>query len=229
MFSSPLDSARDRRAVQGSLPRWIANAWTQVGDLGVSSHGFLGPDACLACLYLPTHESKSQDQIIAEGLRIPELRDQVRFLLGSGQGATGEICDAIATAWQIPPGKLEPYVGRPIRELWVEGVCGGGIIPLGDVGATPTELHVPLAFQSALAGVLLAAEAVRDVLTAGAQRRTLVRRLDLLHPLGDPSPQPALKAGTGGCICEDRDFICAYREKYESEGSTVASNHMFKS
>ena len=105
-------------------------------------------------------------------------------------------------------------MGRPIRELWVEGVCGGGIVPLGEAGQVPRELQVPLAFQSALAGVLLAAETVRDVLTAGVQRRTLVRRLDVLRPLGDPSPQPALKAGTGNCICEDRDFIAAYQAKY---------------
>ena len=210
-----LDSARDRRAVQGSLPRWIANAWTQIGDLGVSCHAFLGQDACLACLYLPTQESASEDQIIAEGLRIPELQDRVRVLLGSGQGTDRHTCDAVATAWKIPATKLDPYVGRPIRELWVEGVCGGGIIPLENAGSAPRELHVPLAFQSALAGVLLAAETVRDVLTAGTQRKTLVRRLDLLRPLGDSWPQPALKAGTGRCICEDQDFVSIYQTKYE--------------
>ena len=215
-----LDSARDRRAVQGSLPRWIANAWTQIGDLGVSSHVFLGPGACLACLYLPTQESASEDQVIAEGLRIPELRKQIRLLLGSGRGTEREICEAIASAWELPAQKLEPYVGRPIRELWVEGVCGGGVIPLGDAGSQPRELHVPLAFQSALAGVLLAAEAVRDVLAAGVQRRSFVRRLDLLRPLGDPLAQPVLKAGTGSCVCEDPDFVSAYRAKYESEGGT---------
>ena len=212
-----LDSAHERRAVQGSLPRWIANAWTQVGDLGVSSHSFLGQDACLACLYLPTQKSKSEDQIVAEGLKISQLQTQVRFLLGSGQATGKELCDAVATAWGIPAETLEPYVGRSIRELWVEGICGGGIIPLGEAGHTPRELQVPLAFQSALAGMLLAAETVRDVLTAGAQRTTLLRRLNVLRPLGDPSPQPALKAGTGSCICEDGDFVAAYRTKYGVE------------
>ena len=214
-----LDSAPDRRAVQASLPRWIVNAWTQDGDLGVSSHAFLGPDACLACLYLPTHEVASEDQVIAEGLRIPGLQTQVRDLLATGQGVDRGICDAIATACEIPAAKLEPYVGGSIRDLWVKGVCGGGIIPLGDVGTIPRELHVPLAFQSALAGVLLAAEAVRDVLTAGAQRKTLVRRVYPLRPLGETSPQPALKAGSGRCICEDRDFVSAYRAKYALESA----------
>ena len=215
-----LDSAHDRRAVQGSLPRWIANAWTQVGDLGVSSHSFLGPDACLACLYLPAQKSKNQDQIIAEGLRIPQFQDPVRLLLGSGQATGKELCDAVATAWGISAKTLEPYVGRPIRELWVEGICGGGIIPLGEAGPAPRELQVPLAFQSALAGMLLATEAICDVLTGGARRRTLVRRMDVLRPLGDPSPQPALKAGTGSCICEDLDFVAAYRAKYEAEAES---------
>ena len=212
-----LDSAHDRRAVQASLPRWIANAWTQVGDLGVSSHSFCGQDACLACLYLPTQKSKSQDQIVAEGLKIPQFQNKVRVLLGSGEATGKELCGAVATAWGIPTKTLEPYAGRSIRELWVEGICGGGIIPLGKAGHTPGELHVPLAFQSALAGMLLAAETVRDVLTAGVQRKTVVRRVDVLRRLGDSSPQPALKAGTGRCICEDRDFVATYRTKYGAE------------
>ena len=210
-----VDSAHDRRAVQGSLPRWIANAWTQEGDLGVSSHSFEGQDACLACLYLPTQKSKSDDQIVAEGLKIPQCQDQVRFLLGSGNSLGKEMCDAVATGWGIPAQALEPYVGRSIRELWVEGICGGGIVPLRGAGPTPRELQVPLAFQSALAGVLLAAVSVRDVLTDGARRRTLVRRIDVMRPTGDSSPQPALKAGTGNCICEDNDFVSTYRTKYE--------------
>ena len=211
-----LDSAHDRRAVQGSLPRWIANAWTQQGDLGVSSHSFLGQGACLACLYLPTQKSKNEDEVIAEGLKIPELRDRVRFLLGSGEAIDETLCDAVATAWGTPAKTLEPYVGRPIRELWVEGVCGGAVIPLGKAGPAPRELHVPLAFQAALAGILLAAETVHDVLTVGAQRKTLLRRVDVLRRLGDCSLQPALKAGTGRCICEDPDFVATYRTKYGS-------------
>ena len=211
-----LDSARDRRAVQASLPHWIVNAWTQVGDLGVSTHVFSGQGACLACLYLPTEVSKNEDQIIAEGLKIPEFQNDVRNVLGNGQATGRALCDAIADAWGISSGLLEPYVDRPIRELWVEGVCGGGIIPLGTVDNTPREVQVPLAFQSALAGLILAAEAVRDVLTGGVQRKSLVRRLDVTRPIGDTSRQPALKAGTGRCMCEDRDYVETYRKKYES-------------
>lgn len=214
-----LDSAHDRRAVQASLPCWIANAWTQEGDLGVSTHSFLGEHTCLACLYLPTQTSKNEDQVVAEGLRVPHLQDRVRFFLGSGQPTDQQFCDAVATAWGIPTEALAPYVGMAIRDLWVEGICGGGIIPLGENPALPRENQVPLAFQSAFAGILLAAEAVRDVLTDGVERTPSVRRLDILRPMGnrDSSPQAARKAGTGRCICEDCDFIAAYRTKYNAE------------
>ena len=208
--------------MQASLPRWIANAWTQLGDLGVSSHSFLGEDACLACLYLANQNTKSEDQIIAEGLKIPEFQTQVRFLLGNGEATGKEICDAVADAWGIAPEKLVPYAARPIRELWVEGICGGGIIPLGEAGPAPRDLQVPLAFQSALAGVLLAAETVVDVLTDGARRKTLLRRMDVLRPLGEVTPQPARKAGTGSCICEDHDFVAAYQAKYFPEADIHA-------
>ena len=170
---------------------------------------------------MPTQKTKSEDQIIAEGLRIPQFQTQVRFLLGNGQATGKEICDAVASAWGIPPEKLVPYAARPIRDLWVEGICGGGIIPLGEAGPTPRELQVPLAFQSALAGVLLAAEAVVDMLTGGARRKTLMRRMDVLSPLEEITPQPARKAGTGACICEDRDFVAAYRAKYVAEADIL--------
>ena len=209
-----LDSARDRRAVQGSLPRWIVNAWTQLGDLGVSTHAFLGRDACLACLYLPTEISKSEDQIVAEGLRVPQLQNQIRVLLGNEQGVSKELCDAIAAAWKIPAEALAAYVGMPVRELWVNGICGGGIIPLGNAESAPSELQVPLAFQSTLAGLLLAAEAVRDILTSGTERKTLVRRVDVMRPLSNTARHPALKARTGRCICEDLDFVAIYKSKY---------------
>ena len=209
-----LDSAHDRKAVQRSLPRWVANAWTQLDDLGVSSHEFLGQGACLACLYLPTEESPSEDQIVAEGLKIPHLRDRVRVLLGSGSAIDRAICEAVADRWGIPAEDLDRFVGSPIRDLWVDGICGGGIMPLGEAGRTPTEQQVPLAFQSALAGILLAANTVHDVLTDGTQRKTEIRRVDVMKPLGDSSPHPRPKDGTRTCICEDPDFIDTYITKY---------------
>src|SRR6185312_4825959 len=57
-----LDSAQDRRAAQASLPRWITNAWSQPGDLGISTHDFLN-GACVSCLYLPERALMNEDAI----------------------------------------------------------------------------------------------------------------------------------------------------------------------
>ena len=81
-----LDSAYHRRSAQASLPRWIANAWTQPGDLGVSTHDFLD-GACVYCLYLPDGTSKNEDEIIAETFGVPDRVMQIRILLYKNEGA----------------------------------------------------------------------------------------------------------------------------------------------
>ena len=50
-----------------------------------------------------------------------------------------------------------------------------------------------------------------------------MRRADLLGPLGDSSPQSALKDGTGRCICEDPDFVAAYRDKHALEPARASA------
>lgn len=209
-----LDSAKDRRTVQATLPGWVANAWTQPGDLGLSVHGsFSESGACLACLYLPTEAVPSEDQIIADALGVPELLGEVRTLLHSGAGVSPQLADAVARALGLSGDAIALFVGRRVRDLYVEGVCGGALIPLGATGMPHQELHVPLPHQSALAGVLLAAALAHRTLR-GTHEPTKITRIDVLGPLGEYLTQPALKAGTGRCICEDPDFVAAFEEKY---------------
>ncbi len=209
-----LDSARDRRSVQASLPRWTANAWTQPGDLGVSVHGrFDGDGACLSCLYLPTNSVPNEDHVVAESLAVPQLVADVRTLLHTGAGVSHSFLEAVAEGLGLPREQVASYEGRSIRDLYVKGICGGGLIPLGTLGLPSQDLHVPLAHQSALAGVLLAA----TLLGRGAGKEdhaTLVSRVDVTRPLGEFMTQPMLKARSGQCICEDQDYINAYRAKF---------------
>jgi len=102
-----LDSSRDRRAAQASLPQWIANAWTQPGDLGVSSHDFLH-GACVSCLYLPEHALENEDAIIAAALGVPNQLMQIRTPLHNGQGVPRELLDVISAARNIPIERLLP-------------------------------------------------------------------------------------------------------------------------
>lgn len=211
-----LDSARDRVAAQASLPGWIANAWTQPGDLGVSVHPSFGAeDACVACLYLPEGPAKNEDELVAETLRVPQLLMQVRTLLYTGSPVDRGFLEQVAAAVAQPIDALLPFEGRTIRELYVEGFCGGAVIPLGQAGrphAEAREVHVPLAHQSALAGVLLAAALLAHAATPSDKAR--VTRLDVLRPVGIATTQPVLARRDGRCICDDPDYVGVWSTKW---------------
>ena len=206
-----LDSAKDRCAAQASLPRRVANAWTQPGDLGVSCHDFL-EGACVNCMYLPNGKRKNEDEIIAESFGVLDRLMQVRTLLYKDEGAPQDLLVAIAAARNLPLAKLLPFEGRPLRTLYTEGFCGGAVIPLGEPGRPAQEVHVPLAHQSALAGVLLAAAGVRIGLSRHVD--SVVTQYDVLKPQERFQVYPAAKHPGKRCICQDADYRDVYRRKY---------------
>ena len=209
-----LDSAGDRRAAQASLPRWIANAWTQPNDLGVSVHPSFGRGAaCVACLYLPDRTAPHEDALVAEALGIPDQVAEVRTILYKGAGVPRPMLELIAGRLEVPIELVAPYEDRPIRQLYVEGVCGGGVIPLGRVGSPRGELHVPLAHQSALAGVLLGAALVAP---RESDAPTTVSHLDPSRPIPSDPTQQARSRGDGRCICDD----VTYRRRWAKKGGT---------
>jgi Prokaryotic E2 family C/ThiF family len=207
-----LDSANDRRAVQASLPRWIANAWTQPGDLGVSVHDFL-TGACLRCIYLPEGEVPSRDVVLAEGLRIPDQVMAIRELLYHDRGAPGELLALIASRFNVADEVLRPYEGVALPKLYAEVICGGAVLPLGADTVT-SAVHVPIAHQSALAGVLLAAAGIVDA-CGWSDAGSYATRLNVMAAVPSASmTQPLGKDPRGICICQDDDWQAAYRIRY---------------
>ncbi|CDX13980.1 conserved hypothetical protein [Mesorhizobium plurifarium] len=211
-----LDTAADRLAVQGTLPRWIANAWTQEHDLGVSRHGFDDGRACLCCMYLPTGRSKDEHQLFAEELGMLEAHDQVKTLLQTNAAVPHDFVARVATAMGVPFEPLARFVGQPLRSFYQQAICGGVVFQLSG-GSRLVRTVVPMAFQSALAGIMLAAELVKHSSGLPASPTTSTR-LNLLRPLGSHLHDPKAKDSSGRCICSDEDFIGAYRRKY---GNTV--------
>lgn len=210
-----VDSARARHEVQASLPGWIANAWTQPGDLGVSSHPWTSDGACLSCLYLPQGMAPNEDEQIALALGLPhrEFGLLLRNLLVTGEPPPPDLLERAAAALGIPIENLLPFAARPIRELYVEGICGGAAVSLDRIGRPAQSVHVPLVHQSALAGVLLAARLAANQLGAAAGS-TNVTRLDVQRILPAFPTQPAKKDRRGICICQDADYQAAWREKF---------------
>jgi hypothetical protein len=207
-----LDNAADRIAVQGALPKWIVNAWTQEIDLGVSRHGFDYAGACLACLYLPNGRVKDEDEKMAEELRMPEARLEIRELLQKNKPVDQAFAQRVATAFGIQPDALHEFVGQPARSFHQRAICGGFVMRLTD-GAQPGRAVVPMSFQSALAGIMLAADLVKHA--AGLlDMPTTSTRINLLRPLASHLHDPKAKDASGRCVCADQDFIAAYRRKY---------------
>lgn len=209
-----LDSAEDRRAIQAALPGWIMNAWTQPFDLGVSRHSFVGDDACLTCLYFPDQSEKSEEQLVAEALNLSVARKEIGRLLYSGQPIGQEWLERIADALNIPAEPLLPFARQPLRSFYTKAICGGLVFRLG-AGEGVQPIAVPLAFQSVLAGILLAAELVADVGHLRAVPLATSSRIDLLHPLQSQLTGRVGKLASGRCICQDPVYIERYRQKYE--------------
>ncbi len=206
---SAVDSAQVRIQIQASLPKRIVNGWTQAGEAGVSRHDFLGDAACLACLYMPRGDVPNRDQLVLKALRLPD--DQlkpIRQRLQQGTPTDRAFLELIATHSKVPLEALLPYEGRQINDLYVEAICGGAVMAFGSAEAD-SQAEVPMAFQSALAGMLLAAELVvkRDSVLN-------ITQLDLLRPFPDTPSNPSRKSAKSICFCKDEDFKAQYRAKY---------------
>ena len=215
-----LDSARDRIAVQAALPARILNAWTQAGEVGLSRHEFVGDRACLACLYLPNGRRKNEDQLVAEAIGLPGQLMEVRRLLYTREPIGAALVHQIAGALGVHVDALLAFAGRPLRVFYSEAICGGIVMRLqagrGGQGADPHAgdgtaqgTEVPMAFQSALAGVLLASALIADAagLAANWGGKAVI---DLLRPLGRYLVVPTAKHPSGRCICQDPDYQQAF-------------------
>jgi hypothetical protein len=213
-----LDSAEDRIAVQAALPARIINSWTQPANLGISRHDFLG-GPCLACLYLPSGERKSEDRLVAEALGLSGDADLVlvRRLLDTGEPVGCGLLNRLASNLRMPVEQLLDFEVQPLRHFYPRAVCGGAVLAMGGTLGAERLAEVPMAFQSALAGILLAAEVVLDAtglraLTGvGVPTRT---EINLLRQLGRHPSSPERKHPSGRCLCEDEDYIQGFHAKY---------------
>jgi len=207
-----VDSAQARISLQGSLPKHILNAWTQASDLGISRHFNFLEDACLACIYPPRPGAKSESILISESFGLSEHEMLIREMLYNNSPLGQEWVEKIAEAKSVPAELLEPYIGKPIRDFYHTVFCGGVLL-----GQEPNrQVETPMTFQSALAGILLAAELI---IFKGKFRQHPIEtttRIDLLRPLAQYLNDPIKKPTNGRCICQDEDFRERYSEKHAS-------------
>ncbi len=101
-----------------------------------------------------------------------------------------------------------------MRHFYTQAVCGGTLLRLGATPNNQRRVEVPMAFQSALAGIFLAAELVAKAAGLKSYPPPVTTKLDLLRPLGPYTSLPAPKSPAGNCICQDGDYIQVFKQKY---------------
>jgi hypothetical protein len=154
---------------------------------------------------------------VAEEIGLPDAERDVRTLLARGIPVDRSLLERIAGAKGVPLEVLLPFEGKSLREFRSQAVCGGLLLRHGATGSNERLAHAPMAFQSALAGVMLAAEIVQHVQGKHSVDRTRTE-IDLLRPLGMHLSNNDAKHPIGRCLCQDPDFMGVYNEKYATSG-----------
>jgi hypothetical protein len=206
-----VDNVSGRRVAQALLPRMVISGWTSEQGLGASWHQLSREAACLACLYHPKGPGLSQTEQAARVLGIPHAT--VADLWISGKPLTDNHIRTAAEALGVPPKTLERWQGKSLNDFYTDVICGAVPLDLKGVGTLET---VPLAHQSALAGILMAAEMIKRAdaaLTESSQPEPLVSWDNVLQEA--PSIWRKPRPREAGCICTDVDYQNAYRTKWD--------------
>lgn len=208
-----LDTARDRITVAATQPGHAYNAWTQVADLGWSRHEEFGTQPCLACLYYPNKARPSEHELIAVAVNQPPLRVLAYLTYNlpigyplpgipavaelpapaeAGQWTQVALIEDLVTAGVIRDAERNTWANTTIGTLYRDGICAGGLLPVGDL---PGDVLVPLAHQSALAGIMLAAELLwsRHPQLTAQRDASIEHRYDVARP----------RQRTPHCLCSD--------------------------
>jgi hypothetical protein len=156
-----VDNAKDRIGIQSSLPKELINSYTENNLIGISRHFDFGNEACLICTYMPNEERKSHSQEVAEnlGLPQPQMERFIRDYLYYNKPADEQLLKMVAAANSIDYSDLKEFEGIPVPEFYSKVVCGGALMELRK-GESTISVEAPLAFQSAMAGILLISELV---------------------------------------------------------------------
>ncbi len=206
-----VDNVDGRRTAQALLPKLVVNGWTSDSGLGASWHRFLDSHACLGCLYHPSQPILSQTEIAAEALGLPH--EKVTMLYVSETGLEKEEIAIVEVHLELEKGALKEWIGRRVQDVFTSVVCGQVGVDLPGLNKIAT---VPLAHQSVLAGLFMAAELVKrsvPSLESKSQKAPLIMWDDVLRP--PPTHWTAMRAKNPDCFCGDEIYTATYRQKWD--------------
>lgn len=222
-----VDSAKDRVAVQGALPKQIWNSWTQQESIGVSRHFDFLSDPCVSCLYLPETKTANKSELIASSLGITEQERIVRDYLAEEKRMDIALLQLISQARGIDITKLTQFEGLYLDEFYSKVICGGILMEIeGSSKNNSSVEEVPSAFESVMAGILLAAEIVIQGL--GVERNVdEITSLNMMRPISKYINEGEKKHISGNCICQDPVYQEVYKSKWLGQIEKICSKMEF--
>jgi hypothetical protein len=223
--AAAIDNKKDRIKIQTALPKKIFNSYTETNLIGVARHTDFINSACMACGYIPSQRERNYTEEVAENCNIPSLSNLVKDYINLNLGVeqvlfpqnTSSLLDVISTANGIPRDQLIQFHGKKVNQFYSEFVCGGISLSMSISDKRASNIDAPLAFQSAMAGILLAGELILDVSNL---RKSKVAQQSHFYPLNEigeynPFNHNLEKDKSGRCICSDQDFKERYRDKWK--------------
>ncbi|MBI3218556.1 MAG: E2 ligase fold family C protein [Bacteroidetes bacterium] len=219
MVAVAVDSAKDRIGIQSSLPHRIVNAYTENNITGITRHLNFGVTACLVCGYIPEKKMKDYSQEVADNLGIPNLENQVRHYIAYDYPVDDNLLMWISQGNGIGIEDLSKFRGQRFSNFYSDAVCGGVLLSLTGATQNNSKMEAPLAFQSAVAGILLASEVV--LLKLGARNEQFPNSSQL-YPLlkikssTNPYNTQLSRDSSQRCICYDKDFKLVYDKMWNS-------------
>jgi hypothetical protein len=209
-----LDTAKDRIAVQSSLPKYLFNGYTDDGMLGVARHLNLLNEACLNCMYTPKGPRPNISEVIAQDLNIPEI--SIRNLIYLNKAVDINLLSAVAISNKIDVKEIIKFKGTSILDFYSEFICGGILLKIqGAASSSSQTIEAPLAFQSSLAGILL----ITDLYLFRCNNHPIYNRshYNPLVPIKKGinfTHHNIEKDNSGNCICSDPIYRQVYQNKW---------------
>lgn len=221
-----IDNEKDRIGIQSSLPNFIFNSFTEPESIGISRHKNFSIDPCLACSYIPSQRKKDFINEVADNCNIPYKSEMVKDYYNLGKTVNDiwppkykdSLLSVIAKSNKIDVSKLIHFNGMKIDQFYSDFVCGGVILELSNTEIEINNVDAPLAFQSAMAGILLASELVKHFMATDLKQehRTDFYHLAPIEKIYNPYHRIIEKDKTNRCLCRDIDFVNRYNKKWKN-------------
>lgn len=213
-----VDSASARRAVQDCLPLHLLNAACHPAEVTVSRH-ITGTGPCVCCLHMG--EALDADRIKARLMAAAtgfNFRMVVALLVGRTP-LTAVHMRGIESHRGMAPGALADFAGHTLEELWNTQLLYGATAAQSSGGV----VAVAAPWVTALAGVLLASEALKEGAGASGQAYRLGPGHDAVATKYAENPYASPEFGqlssperwpTSECLCRSSRRARLISERY---------------